>query len=47
MDFHYETGLTSYWYTSGGAADPKKAPTAITVSYSDVGPDSARAAPME
>ncbi|GAB3512930.1 hypothetical protein [Phytohabitans suffuscus] len=33
VDFHYETGLTSYWYSSGGSADPYKAPTAITISY--------------
>lgn len=37
VDFHYLTGLTSYWYSSGGAADPFKAPSAITFSYSDVG----------
>lgn len=36
VDFHYLTGLTSYWYSSGGAADPYKAPTAITFAYSDV-----------
>jgi hypothetical protein len=39
VDFHYLTGLTSYWYSSGGAADPFKAPTPITVSYADVGGD--------
>ncbi|MFY1671386.1 hypothetical protein ACN27G_15660 [Plantactinospora sp. WMMB334] len=33
IDFHYETGLTSYWYSSGGTADPYKAPTALTISY--------------
>ncbi|MDG4792754.1 hypothetical protein [Micromonospora sp. WMMD1082] len=33
VDFHYETGLTSYWYSSGGAADPYKAPSALTISY--------------
>lgn len=37
VDFHYLTGLTSYWYSSGGGADPKKPPSALTVSYSDVG----------
>ncbi len=34
IDYHYLTGLTSYWYHSGGAADPKKSPSAITVTYS-------------
>lgn len=26
VDFHYESGLASYWHTSGGSADPNKAP---------------------
>ena len=33
VDFHFETGLSSYWYHSGGGTDPKKAPSAITISY--------------
>ena len=37
VDFQYVTGLGSFFYTSGGAADPKKPPVALTVSYSDVG----------
>ncbi|WP_430791896.1 hypothetical protein [Actinoplanes sp. G11-F43] len=35
VDFHYATGLTSYWYSSGGAADPYKAPSALTIAYGD------------
>lgn len=35
VDFHYATGLTSYWYSSGGSADPYKAPTALTIAYGD------------
>ncbi|MEB4615144.1 hypothetical protein OOT08_10890, partial [Leucobacter sp. M11] len=26
VDFHYESGLASYWHTSGGSADSNKAP---------------------
>ncbi|MGE3621296.1 MAG: HtaA domain-containing protein [Acidimicrobiia bacterium] len=37
VDFHYLTGLTSYWYSSGGAADPKKAPSALSISYTTDG----------
>lgn len=37
VDFHYITGLGSYWYHSGGAADPHKAPTALTISYDGTG----------
>lgn len=33
VDFHIDSGLSSYWYHSGGATDPKKAPAAITVTY--------------
>lgn len=35
VDFHYLTGLTSYWYSSGGAADPYKAPSAIAVAWGE------------
>ncbi|GAA3669178.1 HtaA domain-containing protein [Microbacterium marinilacus] len=31
VDFQLDTGLSSYWYSSGGVADGKKAPTAFTV----------------
>lgn len=31
------TGLTSYWYSSGGAADPYKAPAPMTFGYADIG----------
>lgn len=36
VDFHARTGLTSYWYSSGGAADPDKPPAPFTVSAFDV-----------
>lgn len=36
VDFHVKTGLDSYWYTSGGGADAKKAPTPIVVKYANV-----------
>src|SRR5690606_28041352 len=33
VDVHFVGGLSSYWYTSGGAPDTKKPPLPITVSY--------------
>jgi hypothetical protein len=33
VDFHFVTGLSSYWYSSGGVADVKKPPTVLTVAY--------------
>lgn len=33
VDFHMETQLSSYWYSSGGAADPRKAPHPVSVSF--------------
>ncbi|PJJ65490.1 LPXTG cell wall anchor domain-containing protein [Compostimonas suwonensis] len=33
VDFQYATGLSSYWHTSGGVADPKKPPLPFTVDY--------------
>lgn len=33
VDFHVLTGLHSYWYSSGGAADAKKAPAPVVVRY--------------
>lgn len=33
VDFHVRTGLSSYWYTSGGSADAKKPPAPIIVTY--------------
>lgn len=36
VDFHARTGLTSYWYSSGGAADPDKPPAPITVGAFEV-----------
>ncbi|MFT4035318.1 MAG: HtaA domain-containing protein [Patulibacter sp.] len=39
VDFHQLTGLGSYWYTSGGSADPYKAPTPITLTIGVPAPD--------
>jgi hypothetical protein len=46
VDFHLKTGLGSYWYSSGGAADPYKvaAPIVVTVTGED-DPAPAPAAP--
>jgi len=33
VDFHFATGLSSYWYTSGLSADPDKPPFSFTVSF--------------
>ncbi|WP_436700563.1 HtaA domain-containing protein [Nocardioides sp. BYT-33-1] len=33
VDFHFATGLSSYWYSSGGAADAKKAPRPSVVDF--------------
>ncbi|MFT4288878.1 HtaA domain-containing protein [Nocardioides sp.] len=35
VDFHFDTGLSSYWYSSGGTADPEKAPREFTVDFTD------------
>lgn len=32
VDFQVQTGLGSYWYSSGGAADPYKAPSPIVLT---------------
>jgi hypothetical protein len=48
VDFHRKTGLGSYWYSSGGAADPHKvaAPIVVTVtSESDPAAEPEPAAP--
>lgn len=34
VDFHVQTGLASYWYSSGGSADPYKAPQPFVVDFS-------------
>ena len=34
VDFHIKSGLSSYWYSSGGAADHTKAASAFTVQFS-------------
>ena len=39
VDFNVQTGQTQYWYTSGGAADPRKKPTEITVEYTAEEPE--------
>ncbi len=33
VDFQLQTGLSSYWYSSGGSADPKKPPLPLTVDF--------------
>lgn len=33
VDFNVKTGQKQYWYTSGGAADPRKSTTPISVTY--------------
>jgi hypothetical protein len=33
VDFQNQTGLSSYWYSSGASGDVRKPPTAITVGY--------------
>lgn len=35
IDFHLQTGLAPYWYSSGGAADPLKAPSPVIVDFTD------------
>lgn len=35
VDFQLQTGLSSYWYSSGGAADTKKAPAPVVVDFRD------------
>lgn len=39
VDFHLVTGLSSYWYTSGSAADPKKPPLSFVVDFAGARPD--------
>ncbi|OFS27562.1 cell surface protein, partial [Brevibacterium sp. HMSC07C04] len=39
VDYNVQTGQTQYWYTSGGAADPRKKPTALTVKYTAEEPE--------
>jgi hypothetical protein len=33
VDFQVATGLSSYWYSSGGSADSKKAPSAFAIGF--------------
>jgi hypothetical protein len=33
VDFQAKTGQSSYWYSSGGAADPRKVTTPLSVSW--------------
>lgn len=37
VDFHVQTGLSSYWYSSGGSADPYKQPDPFVVDFSGAG----------
>lgn len=38
VDFHVVSGLSSYWYSSGGAADPSKPPAPFVVDFSAATP---------
>nr|WP_275940842.1 HtaA domain-containing protein [Nocardioides zeae] len=38
VDVHGRTGLASYWYSSGGAADPRKPAAPFTVDLTDAEP---------
>jgi hypothetical protein len=38
VDFHVATGLSSYWYSSGGSADPKKPGAEVEVGSFTVSP---------
>lgn len=35
LDFHFDTNLSSYWYSSGGAGDSKKAPMSFEVDFTN------------
>jgi len=39
VDYQFATGLSSYWYSSGGAADAKKAPSAFSVGFDGATPN--------
>ncbi|MGQ4527140.1 HtaA domain-containing protein [Dermabacteraceae bacterium P13136] len=43
VNFQLKTGQSSYWYSSGGAADPKKVAAPVTLSWS--APEAAPAEP--
>jgi hypothetical protein len=36
VDFQLQTGLSSYWYSSGGSADAKKPPLPLTIDFAGV-----------
>lgn len=38
LDFHFASGLSSYWYSSGGAADAKKPPLPLAVDFTGSDP---------
>ena len=38
VDFHFQSGLSSYWYSSGGSADAKKPAAPFTVDFASAGP---------
>ncbi|GAA1529635.1 hypothetical protein GCM10009788_36370 [Nocardioides humi] len=46
VDFHFATGLSSYWYSSGGAADAKKAPLPSVVDLTDAEQGAGATAPV-
>ncbi|RLP82015.1 hypothetical protein D9V34_09330 [Mycetocola lacteus] len=39
VDFHYRSGLTTYWHSSGGSGDAKKVPYGVTLSLAGGVPD--------
>ena len=45
VDFQVQTGLGSYWYSSGGAADPHKAPNPLVVNVTSKVTDKPAALP--
>lgn len=38
VDFHYRSGLSTYWHTSGGGADPDKGPLDVRIAFSGAKP---------
>lgn len=52
VDYNIQTGQSSYWYSSGGAADPKKPTTPLTIGWSvddsgDPGPGPGEGEPID
>ncbi|WP_187976091.1 immunoglobulin domain-containing protein [Mycetocola sp. JXN-3] len=47
VDFHYRSGLTTYWHSSGGSGDAKKVPYGVTVNLAGGVPDYADIQPIK